>query len=164
MTKRLKLRIVKLERMLVFEQLENTVLTQLNEKTEHFKVLFDMYVFYDRIAFICRNQRGADVKNFPDNEKRDEYLKKMLGWITDELFGGGKGELKIGEMCEVSDGSEHWVKRVYAGRSAPEFGTEQPFLAQSLLDADIFKSWKYARPIAKSPLTINGEYYTWEAV
>lgn len=158
MKKRLKLRIVKLEEAIAVEQQE-----KYGEFSDSEHVVWEnLRLFFspDKITLVEKDGFKVLGRNFYSNEERDRYVEQFVGWITKEQFGEANGGLKVGEMCDFSDSGERWVRRVYAGRSAPEFGTEQPFLAQSLFDADIFKSWKYARPIGA--LTIDGEYYTWE--
>ena len=44
---------------------------------------------------------------FDSNTERDDYLQKMVNAITDELF-TNKDELKVGELCEVSDYNNVW--------------------------------------------------------
>ena len=100
----------------------------------------------------------AAVRYFDSNAERDEYLQKVLGWTTDELFGGA-GKLEVGKMCEVSDDGKTWIKRIYAGELAPVLG--KGFLVQHCLFDFEFFSAKYVRPISAQP-TIDGEIYTWE--
>lgn len=99
---------------------------------------------------------------FNNNIERDEYLQKAVNAITDELF-TGKGELKIGEMCEVSDDGVSWYKyrllAILPDRYEMRFIVEHGIL-----------SWctcTYARPIAKRTEPTVEECgqlitYTWE--
>lgn len=154
--KRLKLLIAKFERALMMQVLE---MKNLNESRNH--------VFYPATKttmypdFIAINKSlDIDVRVFKDNAERDEYLKKILGWISEEQF-GGSGELEIGQECLVSDDGKEWFKRIFAGKSAKQLGEGKRFLAVNILNDNALRRWKYARPIGAQP-TIDGEIYTWE--
>jgi hypothetical protein len=102
---------------------------------------------------------------FDSNEERDAYLDKMTQAITDELF-TGKGELKVGEMCEVkiSDVCE-WVTRKLLAILPEEQSYRYICTHSSLKNA--FTMCKYARPITKRiepKVEECGELitYTWE--
>lgn len=99
---------------------------------------------------------------FDTNAERDAYLKKAVNSITEELFAGEK-ELKIGEMCEVSDCRDSWVKRRLLAILPENY--EVRFITEN--NSGSWGSWFYARPIAKrTEPTIEecGQLvtYTWE--
>ena len=156
MNKKLKLRIVKFENALLMKVLKMSDF-DCSEHVRHGRTDFANDCVY------LRNEPDIGIARFCNNIERDEYLKKMLGWITDEQFDGKvKGVMKIGEMCEVSDDGKQWSKRLYVGKIESEVKKEKPFLSQDQLYRDRLVCWRYARPI-KSPLTVEGENYTWES-
>lgn len=167
MTKKLTLRISKFEKAVVAEQVEicGEPLFYEGKATEHCKMsACGFFIEPDWITFGYGVAITSDLLRFNSNKERDEYIERLVGWITDELFGETKGGLKIGEYCEVRDDDRDvWQMRIYAGKLARELGDEKRVLAKHENYVDAFIRWKYVRPIAKkSPLTINGEYYTWE--
>lgn len=99
---------------------------------------------------------------FDTNAERDAYLKKAVNSITEELFAGEK-ELKIGEMCEVSDCRDSWVKRRLLAILPENY--EVRFITEN--NSGSWGSWFYARPIAKRTEPTVEECgqlitYTWE--
>lgn len=158
MKKKLKLRIVKFDRLLVVEQIERTLLIPATAK--HFQEIEDMSLYLGS-CFIELPQGGgrmSDGRYFDSNAERDEYLRNMLGWISDELFGGA-GKLEVGKTCEISDDGKTWRQRIYAGELVPELG--KGFLVRHPLFDFEFFSAKYVRPLSAQP-TIDGDIYTWE--
>ena len=107
----------------------------------------------------------VDVIYFSSNTARDTYLQKAIKAITDELF-TGKGELKVGEMCEVKDdGDEQWKKRKLVAILSEQYKSR--FIAEWEDCPTKHSSWDCARPIAKRTVpTIeecgNVVTYTWE--
>lgn len=88
---------------------------------------------------------------FSTNSERDEYFKKAVNAITDELF-TGKGELKVGERCMVSDDGEMlqdsgWftleLLAILPNSIEKRYICRMPFATWDS------KAWKYARSIAK---------------
>ena len=118
------------------------------------------------------NLRGIDTyfdlyiaqKYFRSNSDRDAYLEKAVNAITDELF-TGKGKLKVGEMCEVSDDNKDWQRRtLLAVLPKSYFGR---YIASGKYSDSKWSSWKYARPLAKRTEPKieecgNVVTYTWE--
>lgn len=154
--KKLKLRIVKFERALAMQVLE---MQNLNES-----ITFSFYPTTEKTMYpvfiAIRKNLDVDVRAFNDNTERDEYLNKMLGWITEELF-GGDSKLEVGKMCDVSDDGKTWTQRIYAGKVDKHFGEEKRFLAFYDLNNYTFARWEYAKPI-EDCLSIDGDVYTWE--
>lgn len=101
-------------------------------------------------------------RHFRTNAERDECMQKANNAITDELFTGNR-ELKVGEMCEVSDDGVSWHKyrllAILPDRYEMRFIVENGTL-----------SWctcTYARPISKRTEPTVEECgqlitYTWE--
>lgn len=158
--KKLKLRIAKFDRMLVVEQLE---LEGEFKETDHVRVHGDLELFD---GFIDLQEdiedRRANYIRFDDNAERDEYTEKLIGWITEEQF-GGTTKLEIGKPCLVSDNyeAEEWEERIYVGKVPVQLGLDKHHLVCSEDDEDTFFCWRYAKPINHC-LKIDGEIYTWE--
>ena len=101
------------------------------------------------------------LKSFKDNNERDEYLEKVIKWISGEQFAMG-GMLEVGKKCEASDDNEDWVRRIFAGEADEQFG-EPRFLALGLESSLMLRRWRYVRPLASSVRPkIDGDVYTWE--
>lgn len=157
--KKLKLRIAKFDRMLVVEQLE---LEGKIRSTAHIKAWDNLGILTGSI-FLRESSikhKSSDCLRFDNDTERDAYLQKVLGWITDELFGGAR-KLEIGKECLVSDDGEGWSERIYAGKVAKQLGMDKRYLTHSESEEDVFLRWRYAKPINDS-LKIDDEIYTWE--
>lgn len=169
MSKKLKIKFWKAEKALAMQILKQEGLPKRKEEGGIVYILTTPNVYRDLICL--RGDRASanlivDAVHFNSNQERDEYLDKITNAITDELF-TSNGELKVGEMCEVSDDKKHWKKRVYAGKSARELGLDRRYIAMRPEDGISLIRWKYARPIAKRiepKVEENGEVitYTWE--
>lgn len=122
----------------------------------------------DRIYLCDEAERGnldVSARSFATNAKRDAYLQKVVNAITDELF-TGKGELKIGEMCEVWD-LEHkeWMERKLLAILPENY--EERFIVSNFYYPNRYVPFSVARPIAKrTEPTVeecgNVITYTWE--
>lgn len=158
--KKLKLRIVKFDRMLVVEQLEKTGEWK---NSEHVKVDGDLYLFDDRIDLQENiGDRSVSWIKFNDNAERDEYTQKLIDWIAEEQF-GDTTKLEIGKHCLVRDHeAEEWEERIYAGKVPVQLGLDKRYLvcSESEEDKDAFFCWRYAK--LDDCLKIDGEIYTWE--
>lgn len=98
------------------------------------------------------------MRMFASNTVRDEYLDKVIKWISEEQF-GVSGKLEIGKLYTFSDNGKRWVNGVYAGKCAAQLG-EPRFLA---LDGDVsLTRWKYVFPFDGVSLRIVDDVYTWE--
>lgn len=164
MKKKLKIQFWKAERALAMQILEQEWLP--NYKDEGFTYIWDQPALYENSIDLRGRAKWANLNipciEFDTNAERDEYLQKAVSAITDELF-TGKGELKVGELCEVSDDGVSWHKyrllAILPDRYEMRFIVENGTL-----------SWctcTYARPIAKrTEPTIeecgNVFTYTWE--
>lgn len=160
MTKKLKLRIVKFDHLLVVEQLE---MIGEFEGTEHVLV-HSGDMFFNEVRIDLQEDReyiGAWYRSFADNEERDEYVANLVNWITEEQFGGA-GKLEVGKPCLISDDGKDWKTRFYAGKVAKQLGTHRRYLTKIDLEDDNFYRWKYAKPLNSTQPKIDGEIYTWE--
>ena len=156
--KKLKLRIVKFDRLLVVEQLE---LEGEFKETDHVRVHGDLELFGGFIDLQENiDDRSANCIEFDNNAERDEYTTTLIQWITEEQF--GTGNLEVGKPCLVRDKEDkEWEERIYAGKIAKQLGEEKRFLARNPIFSDDFRRWKYAKSLNDLP-TVDGEIYTWE--
>lgn len=163
MNKKLKIQFWKAEKALAMQILEQEGLPK---RKDEGGVLILNYSALFKHALVLPGKKEFDLDilhiKFDTNAERDEYLQKVVNSITDELF-TGEDELKIGEMCEVSDDGVSWHKyrllAILPDRYEMRFIIENGTL-----------SWctcTYARPIAKQTKPIIDEWenvvtYTWE--
>lgn len=159
MTKKLVIRFVKFERALVAQQLEAKGQF---EASKH--IIFTKYgVDFSREAVYIspvntKEMHAISREYFKTNNDRDEYLEKVIKWISEEQF-SGSGKLEIGKECEFSDNAIKWFRGVFGGKSAKQLG-EPRFLSAG---SDILVRFKNARPIADCGRPkIDGDVYTWE--
>lgn len=101
---------------------------------------------------------------FDDNEERDKYLNEIVQVITDELF-TGTGELKAGDMCEVSNDNETW--EVHPLITILREGLLRRYIVNVGYNVKAWDCFEYARPLCKRTepkVETNGEIitYTWE--
>ena len=160
MTKKsLKIRFVKFECALAMQVLEMT------GKFPDSPVDSNGNIPHVQIGAPCLNEDSVwlcpiqvvKTRMFESNTERDEYLDKVVKWISEEQFSTGR-KLEIGEECLFSDDSKNWLSGKYAGKCAKQLG-EPRFLK---LDSDISLSrWKYVKPLHVA-LKIDGDIYTWE--
>lgn len=169
MSKKLKIQFWKAEQVLAMQILEQEGLPRYKEKG--FALICDQPALYEYSIELRGRAKWINLNipciEFNNNAERDEYLQKAVNAITDELFTDelftDKGELKIGEMCEVSDDGVSWHKyrllAILPDRYEMRFIVENGTL-----------SWctcTYARPIAKRTEPTVEECgqlitYTWE--
>lgn len=146
MTKKLKIQFWKAEKALAMQILEQEGLPRY--KDEGFTRIWDQSGLYECSIDLRGRAKWANLNipciEFNTNAERDEYLQKAVNSIAEELF-TGKGELKVGEMCEVSDDGVSWHKyrllAILPDRYEMRFIVDNGTL-----------SWctcTYARPIAK---------------
>lgn len=165
MKKKLKIQFWKAEKALAMQILEQEGLPK--EKWDGFIRINDSPALISEKSVWLRGHLGyADFRlgsiYFVTNSDRDAYLQRAVNAITDELF-TGNGELKVGEMCEVSDDKENWGIRKLLAILLKDY--ESRFIAGD--DFGIWYSWIYARPIVKrTEPTVEkcGQLitYTWE--
>lgn len=165
--KKLKIQFWKAEKALAMQILEQEGLP---EKDTGIVRITKYAMFYDDIICLRGSQSEYDldliVEKFNTNIERDAYLKKVVNAITDELFTGGRGELKVGEMCEVRSGDYMCWHKSELIAILPKKYTFR-FFTKCTYDDKEFLCWRYARPIAKRTEPIVEECgqlitYTWE--
>lgn len=109
MTKKLKIRFVKFEKALVGQQLSVSG-RKFFAQSESVLFLSSRFDFAECAVWIslspARFTTGIATKYFDTNEKRDEYLNKVIKWISIEQFAQSKpkidGDVYTWEM-EVAD-------------------------------------------------------------
>lgn len=167
MSKKLKIQFWRAEKALAMQILKQEGLPK--EKNDG-----DVHIWYEpKLCGICIYLRGVekvdDLKithiTFYTNTERDAYLDKVVNAITDELF-TGKGELKVGEICEVRDNEiAPWVERKLLAILPKKY--DYRFITDSSTDANSVQLWVYARPLSKRTEPTVEECgqlvtYTWE--
>lgn len=165
MVNKLVIRFIKMEKALVAQQLEIKVSNKLANKYEDNHVLFKQtgIDFADDAVWLSKpNSPQVAVAMFDTNGKRDQYLKKVLSWISCELFRLSKnsGKLKIGQTCEVSNDQKEWVPRQLIAIYPEEL--EYRYYAKSLCE-NKWRVFLYARPLKQeADFSVDGDIYTWE--
>lgn len=160
MSKKLKIQFWKAEKALAMQILEQEGLP--NRKEEGDVRIWDYSALFKEAIVLGRIDGHISHDIFDSNAERDECLQKAVNAITDELFTGG-GELKVGEMCEVSNDGEKWNHRKLLAILPKDYYSR--FIAGD--DYGNWYSWNHARPIAnRTEPTIEecGQLitYTWE--
>lgn len=161
MSKKLKIRFVKFERALVMQILEQAGSFR---DSEHVCTGLPA-LSGDRIYL--REERERDnwdvsERSFVTNAERDEYLKNVIRWISEEQFDkDNEGMLKSGELCEVRDsGYDEWEKRKLIAILPKRFENRY------IVEIDCGNGWTgfmCARPIGcRIEPKIDGDIYTWE--
>lgn len=164
MTKKLKIQFVKFEKAIAAQLLEVDGFNWVKDDSTHIRLYPSGYLtLWEEYASIpsVRNNNNISSTSFNDNTERDKYLNKVIKWISEEQF-ATKGKLEIGKECEVSDDGEGWVRRIFAGKTAKQFG-EPRTIALGFENSLILRRWKYVRPIDSFVQPkIDGDVYTWE--
>lgn len=145
--KKLKIQFWKAEKALAMQILEQEGLPKEKNKG-HVRIMIQPEFLTETLYL-----RGMEHKynlcipkaGFNTNAERDEYLQKAVNAITDELFTYGDGELKVGEMCEVSDDGKSWLNRKLLAILPKDYYSR--FIAGD--DYGNWNSWNNARPVAK---------------
>lgn len=146
MNKKLKIQFWRAEKALAMQILEQEGLPSCKEEGEVLIRNQPALHEYDIILRGCWKWDSLRISHieFSTNTERDAYLENIVNAITEELF-SGEGELKVGEMCEVSDDGVSWRKyrllAILPDRYEMRFIVENGTL-----------SWctcTYARPIVK---------------
>ena len=163
MTKKLKIRFVKFEKALAMQILEQEGKFVWGN---HIKTNYFPELSLKGEVYLRGKDRNKDLNiesmYFSSNANRDEYLAKVVGWITEEQF-TSLGELKVGEMCEVKDDSEddEWNKNRLLAILPEEYDYRYIFAEDSFERGWTF--YRYARPLASCVQPkIDGDVYTWE--
>lgn len=111
MIKKLKIRFVKFNYALVMQVLE---MSDNFSDSEHVKCYRNTTFCYNASGYTgeiyIQKDNLVSERYFGKNNQRDEYLEKVIKWISEEQF-PITGKLEIGKECEVSDTKEDWIKR-----------------------------------------------------
>lgn len=160
MTKKLKIRFTKFEKALAMQILEQEGSFC---DSEHVGTGFPE-LGCDRI-YLCdeeeRGNLGVSVRHFDTNAERDEYLKNVIRWISEEQFGE---KLTVGELCEVRNKNTDDVWRIRKLITI----LPEPYYSPYIVEAHegrgcCWQAFDQARPIKNSNPKIDGDIYTWEA-
>lgn len=168
MKKKLKIKIWEPERALAIQVVEQEGLPRI--KTNGVVRISGCIDTNGEILYLRGEHSSYDFDvasaKFNTNQDRDEWLDKIIQSITDELFTSGQGELKVGELCEVSGCPEgHWRTRKLIAILPDTYRSR--FITQSDEEANNWFGYKYARPLGKRTdpkVETYGEIttYTWE--
>lgn len=147
MSKKLKIRFVKFEKALTMQILEQEGSFR---NSAHIQIGIPE-LYRDRIYLCDKDERynlNISVIYFYANANRDEYLNKVIRWISEEQFTEDSGELKVGEMCEVKyDESNSWEKRKLIAILPEQYNGR--FIVEYIYDSTSYLGLNYARPITK---------------
>lgn len=164
MKKKLVLRVVKFEKALAIQVLEQEGIKTI--KGGRVRVAHSPD-FLDDVIYLRGSYTNMDFhimsRDFVSNKERDEYLDDIISTITNELFTENDGELKYGEPCLVRDSSnEDWVERTFVAKSPVDFPDGVNCIVLSERN-DFVTSYKYAKPLlAKIKPVVDDEIFTWE--
>lgn len=159
MTKKLKIRFVKFECAIVAQQLEVKGQFELSEHIALTKYGVD---FAREAVYISpettQEMHAIGREYFKTDGERDEYLNKVVKWISEEQF-PTKGKLEIGKVCEFSDNGVEWYSGHFGGKCAKQLGDPR-FLAAG---STILSRFHFVRPTGGCiQPKIDGDVYTWE--
>lgn len=164
--KKLTIQFWKAERALAMQVLEQD---SLPECKEYGFVRINEYPFLFKEAIELRGHRSSLNWEIPEiyfnsNTERDNYLQRIVNAITDELF-PSKDELKIGDLCEVSDKSD--FSSCYIGKiiSILPKNLKQRYIISSAWGESGWVACEYARKIHSNfKVKECGQLatYTWE--
>ena len=162
MTKKLKIRFAKFEGALTMQILEQEGSFR---NSAHIQIGIPE-LYGDRIYLCDKDERdnlGISVIYFATNFNRDEYLNKVIRWISEEQFAEGSGELTVGELCEVRNKNTDDVWRIRKLITI----LPEPYYSPYIVEAHegrgcCWQAFDQARPIKNSNPKIDGDIYTWE--
>ena len=164
MKKKLVLRVVKFEKALAIQVLEQEGIKTI--KGGRVRVA-NMPDFLDNVIYLRGSYTDMDFhimsRNFDSNKERDEYLDDIISTITNELFTENNGELKYGEPCLVRDSSNaDWVERIFVAKSPVDIPDGENYIVLSEYN-DFVTAFKCAKPLpAKIKPVVDDEIFTWE--
>lgn len=162
MKKKLVIRFVKFECALAMQVLEMTGKFSdspvgLNGNIPHTQI--GAPCLSDDSVWLCPIQ-VVKTRLFESNTARDEYLQKVIKWISEEQF-AENGSLEVGKLCDVSDDNKDWRKRILLAILPESYFSK--YIASAKYSDFKWCSWKYARPIGScAQPKIDGDVYTWE--
>lgn len=161
MSKKLKIRFVKFEKALAMQILEQE--GEFKAST-HVRLSYSNPWIESKYIFLIGKQADFDkhvsTMRFNNNEERDAYLKKVVHWISEEQFGEGSEELKVGEWCAARM-TYGWRKRKLVAILPERY--KNRFIVDV---ANNDRNWMFcdeARPFPDCiEPAIDGDVYTWE--
>lgn len=164
MSKKLKIRFVKFEKALAMQILEQE--GEFKSST-HVRLSYSepwieskyIYLIGKHVEF----DKHVSTMRFNNNEERDEYLKNVIRWISEEQFGkDNEGMLKSGELCEVRDSKDfEWTERILIAILPKRFANR--YIVEDVGDNNDWTYFAYARPIeCRIEPKIDEDIYTWE--
>lgn len=153
MSKKLKIQFTKFEKALAMQTLEQE--GEFKE-SEHIKLNIFSGLYND--CFFLNFWISS--MHFYTNQERDEYLNKVIRWISEEQF---LEELTVGELCEVRNKNTDDVWRIRKLITI----LPEPYYSPYIVEAHegrgcCWQAFEQARPIKNSTLKIDGDIYTWE--
>ena len=166
MKKKLKIKFWKAEKALAMQILEQEGLPK--AKSDGFVNIVTISAIYKDTIYLrgdChKGDFNIDGVLFETNSERDKYLDKITNAITDELF-IGKGDLKVGEMCEVALCNGDWGQRKLLAILPDNYSDR--YIVDCTNTQSAFYAYSQARPIIKRTdpkVETNCEIvtYTWE--
>ena len=102
MKKKLVLRVVKFEKALAIQVLEQEGIKTIEGGRVR---VANMPAFLGDVIYLRGSYTDMDFhimsQDFVSNKERDEYLDDIISTITNELFTENDGELKYGKLCLV---------------------------------------------------------------
>ena len=150
MTKKLEIKFVKFEKALAIQVLnqEGSFKATKHVGLGNYPLLMKDGIwlshYYDEKDEEINHQISCSY--FNSNKERDEYIEKVVNWITKEQFPNKDNELKIGSECEVRDYAEdEWVKRKLITILPKQYYNR--YICESQGGNCAF-NWSYARPIS----------------
>lgn len=165
MKKKLVIKFWKTERALAMQILEQEGLPNLKEKGKVWiKSHPSIYSFVQLRGSHKDSDLDVATKLFKTNQERDSHFDTITQAITDELF-SGDSELKVGELCEVSNDNETW--EVHPLITVLREGLLRRYIVNVSYNVKAWDCFEHARPIVKRTepkVEVNGEIvmYTWE--
>lgn len=159
MSKKLKIRFTKFEKALAMQILE-----QEGSFCNSAHIQIGIPELCGDDIYLCdeeeRGNLGVSVIHFDTNAGRDEYLKNVIRWISEEQF---REKLTVGELCEVRNKNTDDVWRIRKLITI----LPEPYYSPYIVEAHegrgcCWQAFDQARPIKNSTPKIDGDVYTWE--
>lgn len=163
--RKLVLKIVKLNRFAAIELLEAKNLIQspsikFTSNDTNFSILGSTLA---KPRKITEDTETVDYLYFANNQERDEIINHLIENITNEQFKNytSVDNLKLGEYYMVTDESGCVTRRRKLIAILPE-GYTKRYICEDGEYPEESCAWASIEPIVSSPLTIDGDVYTWE--
>ena len=165
--KKLKIQFWRAEKALAMQILEQDGLPK--EKGGFVHIIDSPALDFELGVWLRGYHHDADFNletiHLESNAERDSYLDKVVTAITEELF-SDKGELKVGEMCEVwKEEVKKWQERKLLAILPENY--EERFIVSNFYYPNRYVPFSVARPIVKRTEPTVEECgniitYTWE--